>query len=335
MKRNVQPWTLPWLAVVLYPAFLLAFDGAINGYHQSGGLAMAGGALLAMLLAASVTPLALRALLITRNDAGPALVRGILYLTVGAPSLFSLTNTLSWLVKLSQPVFISLWIGVWLTVGLLLYLCRQRIDDGEQKPPVGWLRVVHGVSALVLLTGFLLAHLGNNSLAAWSVELHKAVQTTLRTWYRSELIEPVLLTLMLIMIATGVPMVARYSRQRLDAFRVVQIATGAYVGIFICSHVVAVLNGRRLGIETDWFFASGPNTLLDGSSLLGRLIPHYVFGTLCLIVHLGCGLRIVLLKHGVPQALSNRALYAVASVGMVVTIMITSALLGFHIEAPG
>jgi succinate dehydrogenase/fumarate reductase cytochrome b subunit len=137
------------------------------------------------------------------------------------------------------------------------------------------------------------------------------------------------------MMATGIPMALRHSRQRLDAFRVVQLATGAYVTVFICSHVTAVLNGRQLGIETDWFFASGPASLLDGTSLLGRLIPHYLFGTLSLIVHVGCGLRIVLLQHGIDPVSSNRALYGVASVGMAITIVIMMALLGFHVEAPG
>jgi hypothetical protein len=144
-----------------------------------------------------------------------------------------------------------------------------------------------------------------------------------------------LLTLLLIMIATGVPLVLRHSRQRLDAFRVVQLATGAYVAAFICSHVIAVLNGRRLGIETDWFFAAGPASLLDGTSLLGRLIPHYLFGTLSLIVHVACGLRIVLLQHGVPALVSNRALYGIASAGTAITVVIMAALLGVHIKAPG
>lgn len=335
MEREMKHWVQPWTLVVLYPGLMLAFDAAINGYHRSGSFAIALGALLAMLLAASIPPLALRALLITRHEVGPVLTRGMLYLMFAVPTLFSLCNTLSRLAGANKPVFFTIWICAWLAVGLALHLRRGRDVPNTQKQPVAWLRVAHGVTALVLLCGFLLTHLLNHGLALWSVELHDATLKTLRLWYRSEWIEPLLLTLLLVMISTGVPMVLLHSRQRLDAFRVVQLATGAYVGVFICSHVIAVLNGRRLGIETDWFFAAGPASLLDGSSLLGRLIPHYMFGTLCLIVHVACGLRIVLLQHGISPVLGNRALYALTSVGVAITVVIMSALLGFHIKAPG
>lgn len=335
MERSVRSWTLPWLAVTLYPSLLLAFDSALEGHRQSGSAPLAFGALLLMLLASSAPPLALRALLITRNDTGLVLTRGLLFLMISTPSLFSLSYTLSRLAAIGKPVFIGLWTGTWLAIGALSYLRRGLAPPGEPARPVAWLRVTHGVAALLLLGAFLLPHLTNHSLAMWSVELHRTVIETLRAWYRSEWIEPVLLTLMGVMIVTGVPMVVRYSRQRLDAFRVVQLATGAYVAVFICSHVTAILNGRSRGIDTDWSFAAGPDSLLDGTPLLARLIPHYLFGTFCLIVHVACGLRIVLLQHGVPQALSNRAVYGVASVGAVVTIAITAALLGFHIKAPG
>jgi succinate dehydrogenase/fumarate reductase cytochrome b subunit len=335
MERIVRTWRLPWIVVVLYPGLMLTFDGAINGYRQSDSLAMALGALIAMLLAASIPPLALRALLIIRHEVGPVLRRGMLYVMFGVPTLFSLSYTLTRLAGGTKPVFFVIWVFAWLALGLMLHLRGDREAVKAQEQPVAWLRVVHGVTALVLLCGFLVAHLANHGLALWSVELHDAMLKTLRLWYRSVWVEPVLIGLLLVMIATGVPMVLRHSRQRLDAFRVVQLATGAYVGVFIFSHVTAILNGRRLGIETDWFFAAGPASLLDGSSLLGRLIPHYLFSILCLIVHVGCGLRIVLLKHGIDPVASNRALYAVASVAVVITTVITAALLGFHIRAPG
>lgn len=335
MEGNRRTWRLPWMLAVLYPGLMLTFDGALNGYHRSGSFAMALGALPTMLLAMSIPLLALRALLLTRHDVGPVLKRGMLYLMFGVPTLFTLTKTLTSMAGVSKPGFFAIWVAGWLAVGLMLHLRSEHTAPAEREQPIAWLRIVHGVTALALLCAFLLGHLANHGLAIWSVELHNVALKTLRLWYRSEWIEPVLLTLLLIMMATGIPMALRHSRQRLDSFRVVQLATGAYVTVFICSHVTAVLDGRYLGIETDWFFAAGPASLLDGTSLLGRLIPHYLFGTLSLIVHVGCGLRIVLLQHGINPVLSNRALYAIASVGMVITVVIMTALLGFHVEAPG
>lgn len=331
----MQSWRLPWMVVALYPAWMLAFDGALVRSHESGSVAMAGGALLAMLIASSIPPLALRALLIIRSEVGPVLTRGMLYLMFAVPTLFTFVTTLTRMAGLTKPVFFVGWTVAWLAIGLLLHLRGGALVPDTPEPPSARLRIIHGAAALCLLCAFLLMHLANHGLALWSIELHRATLEILRLWYRSAWVEPVLLTLLLVMLATGVPMILRYSRQRLDTFRVLQLATGAYVGMFICSHVTAVLNGRSLGVETDWFFASGPASLLDGKSLLGRLIPHYLFGTLCLIVHVGCGLRIVLLQHGMSRARSNRALYAIASIGVVVTCVITAALLGFHIETPG
>jgi hypothetical protein len=333
MQRRTQAWMLPVLAVAIYPGVLLAFDGAINGYRQSGSAFMAAGAVVTMLLAMCIPLLAARALLMMRNDAGPLLARAMLFLIFAAPSLFTQAVRSIRMAGLKQPYEVfGVWAAAWLVIGVLLYVRNGGGVPKTPRRPIKWLRIVHGATALTLLCGFLLAHLANHGLAAWSAELHGAAMDWLRGWYRSEWVEPALLALLAVMIATGVPMVLHYSRQRMDAFRVIQAATGVYVGVFICSHLTAIFIGRDAGVETDWFFAAGPDSLLAGTTLLGRLIPHYVFGTLCLIVHVACGLRVVLLQHGVAQVLANRALFGLAGAGTVVTAVIAAALLGFHVN---
>jgi hypothetical protein len=183
---------------------------------------------------------------------------------------------------------------------------------------------------MCLLLGFLIAHLANHDLAIWSVKLHRVAMEWLRLWYRSEWIEPVLLTLFAVMIATGVPMVVQHSRRGADAFRIAQMATGVYLGLFLCAHVVAVLGGRSAGIETDWRFATGDNGLLDGR---GMLIPYYIYATFFMSLHVGCGLRIVLVKHGVAETIANRAVYTVAGAGAIVTMLIAIAAFGFHVQS--
>jgi succinate dehydrogenase/fumarate reductase cytochrome b subunit len=328
----MQRWKLPWLATVAYPGFLLGFDFALNGYRKSGSVLLALVAVSAIALAGAASVLAVNALLRMRDEPGAVLTRALIYLMCSVPSLFSLSNTLSRLAGIGREAFIGAWVVAWLAVGLLLYVKKGSDPSPAPARSVAKLRVVHGATALAVLCAFLLAHLTNHVLATWSPELHTIVLKSLRVWYRSNWVEPVLLTLMLVMIVTGVPMVLHYSRQRMDAFRVVQAATGVYVGVFLCSHVIAVLNGRRLGVETDWYFAAGPNSLLEGAALLSRLIPHYFFGAFFAIVHVACGLRIVLLKHGASNTVGNRAVYALSGVGLIVTLTITAALLGFHVE---
>jgi hypothetical protein len=128
-------------------------------------------------------------------------------------------------------------------------------------------------------------------------------------------------------------MVARYSRRSADGYRVLQMATGVFVGVFLCSHVTATLLGRHHGLETDWSFAAGPTSLLDGIGIRDRLIPHYFFAVLFLAIHVGCGVRIVLLQHGVSPVFANRALYAFSALGLIATVVASAALLGFHIRA--
>jgi succinate dehydrogenase hydrophobic anchor subunit len=178
-----------------------------------------------------------------------------------------------------------------------------------------------------LLGGFLLAHLVNHDMALWSVKLHGQVMESLRHWYRSEWVEPALLGLLGVMIATGFPLVASHSRQRADSFRMLQMATGVYLGLFLCAHVFAVLTARRGGIETDWYFGVGPHGLLVGR---GALIAYYIYSSFFLILHAGLGLRVVLLTHGTQEPVANRAVYAVAAMGFVVTTVLTVAAFGVH-----
>jgi hypothetical protein len=333
MRKDVRLWMPSLLVVVLYPGLIASFAWAVKVYHQSGNLVFVVCALLTMLLAASVPFLAVRALILIRHDQHAVLERAILLVIFAVPSLFTLTHTLTRMVGRTRhyEVLSALWISVWIAVGAVLYFKKERATRQSHEVKIKWLRVIHGVTALCLLCAFLIAHLINHDLAVWSVALHDAVMKWLRLWYRSEWVEPILLVLFVVMLCTGIPMVARHARQRMDAIRVVQVATGVYVGAFICSHVFATLMARTRGIETDWFFAAGPTSLLDGS-LLSRLIPHYFYGALFLSVHVACGLRVVLLQHGVAEVAGNRVLYGLASVGLVVTVLLSAALLGFHVR---
>jgi hypothetical protein len=333
MRNDVRLWMPPLLVVVVYPGLIASFAWAVKGYHQFGNPVFVVCALLTMLLAASVPLLAVRAMILIRHDERAVLERAILLVMVAVPSLFTLTHTLTRMVGRTRhyEALSAFWIAVWIAVGAVLYFRKERAPRQSHEIENKWLRVIHGVAALCLLCAFLIAHLINHDLAVWSVALHDAVMKELRLWYRTEWVELVLLGLFVVMVCTGFPMVARHARQRMDAFRVVQVATGVYVGAFICSHLFATLMARTRGIETDWFFAAGPASLLDGS-LLSRLIPYYFYGALFLCLHVACGLRVVLLQHGVAEAAGNRVLYGLAGAGLVVTVLLSAALLGFHVQ---
>ena len=83
--------------------------------------------------------------------------------------------------------------------------------------------------------------------------------STLRKWYRSDLVQPVLVTLMLFQVVSGVILVSRATAARSDLYRTLQTSTGAFLAAFIVSHLNAVfILGRAVTkVDTTFLWASG------------------------------------------------------------------------------
>ncbi len=92
--------------------------------------------------------------------------------------------------------------------------------------------------------------------------------------------------------------------------------------------MIATLVGRRHGLDTNWFFAA----LLDGS-MLARLIPHYIWAPFLAMLHAGCGLRGVLLHHGMPQPAVHKVFKAMCWMGFFASAAAGAALLGVHLTS--
>ena len=72
-------------------------------------------------------------------------------------------------------------------------------------------------------------HLLNHASAAFSLEFNHAMMITLRKWYRSELVQPVLVILMLFQVVSGVILLWRATLTRSDLYRTLQASTGAFL----------------------------------------------------------------------------------------------------------
>lgn len=321
---------LPLIGVIFYPSIITNFSDMIAGYRELGDPSLAAGAALLMLMAASIPVISARALIRLRQEelTYPVLTRSLLCLMFSVAPVYVLSFLVAAKTGIGRHHGV-IWISTWLLAGLALCIGNGSHASNTSGTQAPWLRIAHGTAALCLLLGFLIAHLVNHGLAIWSVNLHGSTMEWLRLWYRSGWVEPVLFALLLVLIATGAPLVAHHTRRSTDAFRVVQMATGVYIAAFLCAHLLAVLGARSAGVETDWFFATGPNGLLDGR---GMLIPYYTFAVLFVIVHVGCGLRIVLLKHGVAAAVANKAVYSVAAAGFIAAALVAIAALGWNIR---
>jgi hypothetical protein len=72
----------------------------------------------------------------------------------------------------------------------------------------------------------------------------------LRLWYRSDWVQPILLALVVVLIGTGIPLVIQHSRRRMDGFRVIQAATGVYLGVYLDRVGMKPMSGiEKLGHE--------------------------------------------------------------------------------------
>lgn len=328
--QRLRFWLLPLVGVVVYPMVIAHFTRVMDGYREIGDPSTAVAAAFLMLVAGLVPAVSAGALILIRRDDATNLVltRSLLYLMFAVSPLYVLSVLLAAKTGIVQH-HSAMWTSAWLIIGLALCFGNMRNTSAAPRASIVWLRMIHGTSALCLLVGFLVAHLINHVLAIESVKLHGSAMEWLRFWYRSEHAEPILFVLLLVMIATGTPLVADHSRRSSDMFRIVQMATGVYIAVFLCAHLLAVVGARSAGVETDWFFATGPDGLLYGR---GMLIPYYIFSVFFLVLHVGCGLRIVLLKHGVTEVTANKTLHVAMAAGFIVTTLIAIAALGFHIQ---
>ncbi|MGF7156010.1 hypothetical protein [Novosphingobium gossypii] len=240
---------------------------------------------------------------------GPGLypaTRRLAYATVIAPTLYGLIGVGQALLGITVPDTI-VWCLLWLTLSAVAYASQPDQDRYPVRPRTGRWRVLHGISAAVLCL-FVLFHVGNHLAGLRGPAAHAAVMDAGRVIYRSSVVEPMLLGLMLCQVTSGLYLAWRWSGTRHHFYKTFQIASGAYLSVFILGHMNSVFVYARtvLGIPTDWAFATGAPTglLLDPWNI--RLVPHYLLGVFFVLSHLASGARVVAIAHGCSVRLANR-----------------------------
>ncbi|MFL6630266.1 MAG: hypothetical protein ACJ8G1_27775 [Vitreoscilla sp.] len=202
-------------------------------------------------------------------------------------------------------------------------------------PPVATAaRVAHGLVAALVLA-FVAFHLANHLVGLLGPQSHAAVMRIGRMLYRRPAVEATLLLLLVLQVALGAGLAWRWGARSMDGYRGVQVATGVYLGFFVLAHMNSALVSARLlnGVDTDWAWASNAPVGLLKDAWSIRLLPHYALGVFCALAHLACGLRAVLLGHGVPPAVADRAWRAGLASAAVVAALIVSALCGVRLDA--
>ena len=190
-----------------------------------------------------------------------------------------------------------------------------------------WLRTAHGFSAGAIIVIFLAWHLANHVTAAWSFEANKQIMDLLRVWYRSDIVQPILVALFAFQLLSGLRLLWAAIAPKADIYSSIQTATGTFLMVFMTSHLIAVfILGRMfLGVDTTFAWASGAPAGLLHDPWNVRLIPHYSLASLFVISHLAMGLRAVLIGHDVRVAFANCFAWVVCWIGLGVSLAITIA----------
>jgi hypothetical protein len=258
------------------------------------------------------------------QSGGQIRTRRLAHLAFAAPPLFTVIGVVFFFLGIQTGDYV-VWAVVWL--GVLAYAASAAPQETAPAPPAAWVSRAHGVTGATILVIFLVWHLANHALAMLSPDANKATMLLLRTWYRSGLVQPVLLALFIWQLATGLRLLWAKIAQAGNVYSSIQTATAGYLLFYIPSHLIAVfILGRWfLGVDTTFEWASGAPSglLLDTWNV--RLIPHYSLAVLFVIGHLAMGLRAVLVGHGVHVALADRVSWIISSIGLALSIVIVVA----------
>ncbi len=326
------------LANISYPYSLYFFFGHLSDF-KDGSWVAALAALCAFLAAILVPALGLLVVWAAgkniERSRGALSLRRFAYFSVATPPLYTATGVVLFTIEVPGRDIV-VWSVGWLIVLIFLLVTRsgstQKKNDEKGLPPE-WLRWGHGIAAALLLIGFVFLHLANHSVSLVGTETHANLQSYLRLWYRSRLVEPVLVLLVLWLVFSGIWLARFRTISFVDWWGTVQTASGAYLGAFLFSHLTAALIMARMkfGIDTNWVWASGSPVGLLGDPWNVRLIPHYLLAVAAVITHAACGLRIVLLSHGISAEKTKLVTLVVVACGLTLSGILTSALLGLRL----
>lgn len=140
-------------------------------------------------------------------------------------------------------------------------------------------RTGHYWSGLTLSV-FIGFHLFNQLTALMGADAHIAVMQGLRAVYRHPVVETILLAAVVFQITTGLLMI--FKQQRSTVAEKIQVYSGLYLSFFLLVHVGAVLYGRSLGLNTNFYFAAAGLNVYPATFFF---IPYYLLAVCAVSLH--------------------------------------------------
>jgi len=327
------------LAALSYPFILTGFNASVTTITNSDvGVLPWLTAAVSLLLAFAVPTTALLAAMYLAEIRQPTVAqlraKRVAFLAVAAPTLFTFIGVV--LSMLGDPAPDTwFWVACWvLAVVAVLYADRNAPAPAKVEGIPVALRVAHGISALVIIGIFLALHIANHLTGLVGPSTYDAVMKIFRHVYRTELVQPLLVTLFLFQIGTGLYLAWRHTAAPSDRFRTFQIASGVYLAFYVLGHMNSVFIFARtyLGIDTGWDFATGAPTGFVKDPWNIRLVPHYWLGVFFVLSHIAVGTRAVMMAHGVSKAFADRFMIGGAVAAGIIATAIMLGMCGLRLR---
>ena len=318
----------PAAVALCYPFLLRAFHAIVGSQAATPSPLAIVGAILVLAVAFVVPFLGLALAFRPTATVG---ARRLAYASVAAPTLYVFLGVVQALVH--SPISDEIvWCMIWVAIAIWSQSARNLV--AAPVPAVGRWRVAHGLTAAILCL-YVLFHLTNHLFGLVGPDAHATVMKIGRVVYRSGMGEPLLVAAMLCQIGTGLYLAWRWSAAAQGLHRTYQVASGAYLSLFILGHMNSVFIYARsfLGIPTDWNFAIGAPSGLIHDAWNIRLLPHYALGVFFVLSHIASGLRVVLIAHGVDRRNADRLWMICVAISIVVAAAIITGMCGVRIGA--
>ncbi|MFC0401690.1 hypothetical protein [Paraburkholderia rhizosphaerae] len=315
-----------------YPWYLARFYEEAGNHHTLGALfAIA----LVWVVPASAFVSLLSLARLDVIDAKAVILRRLAHFTFASPPLFVIIGVLLYLMKINGADG-KVWLALWATVvvGTVLTLTTERSDPTRSRSNrnMGPVRVLHGAASVAIIAVFLFPHLGNHAVGIFGTDVHKTLMLALRHVYRAGWIEPIVITLFFFQIVSGLVLLMPKLGLKQRVLETLQTASGAYLVIFIASHINSVfILARYFGTDTDYAWATGAPAGLIGDAWNVRLIPHYSLGVWLVLCHIACGLRTVMLAHGVNAQRADRICWLLIAASSIWAAIVVAGMLGVRI----
>lgn len=251
-------------------------------------------------------------------------------IAITAPTTYVFFGVLTYMagIKIPDP---WVWSPAWLLLGY--WVSRGSSTANPQRSTISsTIRVLHGISGAVVAL-YVIFHIFNHLFGLISPEAHGAIMNIGRLVYRSAAVEPVLIAAMLFQITTGLRLAWVWSSSLVDRYRLLQVASGIFMSVFILGHMNSVFFFARsfLNIPTDWAFATGLPAGLIHDAWNIRLVPHYSLGVFMVLAHLSSGMRIVMLSHNINPLHANNIWRMGVGFSALISIAIMCGMTGLRV----